>query len=317
MAVDEGKWFSKMLASRKTFAEYTKLNKRPLYPVILSKILCKSASISRLCGMENMLNEPNLVLSEVEWIKPNHLLINSIMSNEPNFDQRTSSIKYPESRIDQKMSNEPNLPGGQVAHLINEKRTKNHKQLSNEPNLCQKTIFFSLRQCRRLLSTHHCGGCLIPYCGGHYKKMQNEPNYHPINHFINEQLSNEPNFKNRQMNVNSLSKIGYVNFYSLDRRKNEPNLSHDRSIVACLPRIALAKEGRQRRWNPNFFRPILLNRYNQLGLTCGEPVKELLNNHLKNVFINPMKSKKTTNHTFFQAYQILFIFKPFIERKIL
>jgi len=105
MTVDEGKWFSKMLASRKTFAEHTKLNKRPLYPVILSKILCKSASICRLCGMKKM-------------------------QNEPNFAQRTSSIKHPVSRIEQILQNEPNLQ-----KTINEQRTMNYELLSNEPNL--------------------------------------------------------------------------------------------------------------------------------------------------------------------------------------
>jgi len=61
------------------------------------------------------------------------------MQNEPNFAQRTSSIKYPESNIEKKMRNEPNLPGCQITHLINEQRTTNYEQLSNEPNL-QKTI---------------------------------------------------------------------------------------------------------------------------------------------------------------------------------
>jgi len=67
------------------------------------------------------------------------------MQNEPNsnlvcpelvegFAHRTSSIKYPESRIEQKMSNKPNLQGGQITHLINEQRTINNKHFTNEPN---------------------------------------------------------------------------------------------------------------------------------------------------------------------------------------
>jgi len=57
MTVDEGKGFSKMLASRKTFAEHTKLNKRPLYPVILSKNFVPWC----LSGDEQkMSNEPNI-----------------------------------------------------------------------------------------------------------------------------------------------------------------------------------------------------------------------------------------------------------------
>ena len=54
--------------------------------------------------------------------------------NEPNFARRTSSIKYPESRFEKKMSNEPNLR--QIIHFNNEQRTMNNEQFSNEPNLC-------------------------------------------------------------------------------------------------------------------------------------------------------------------------------------
>ena len=65
MTVNEGKWFSKMLVSRKTFAEYTKMTKIPLYPVILSKTLRKSADKKSSClgafvaRNKKMQNEPN------------------------------------------------------------------------------------------------------------------------------------------------------------------------------------------------------------------------------------------------------------------
>jgi len=90
------------------------------------------------------------------------------MQNEPNFAQRTSSIKYPEPRIDQKMSNEPNLPGGQVAHLINEQRTKNHKQFSNEPNF--KITKINVSSLSKMV-------CANFHPLGHQK---NEPNTNPI-----------------------------------------------------------------------------------------------------------------------------------------
>ena len=175
--------------------------------VFFSVNLCQSA----ISADKKMQNEPNPVLSEVEWISQvAHLIneqrtmnicqtnpisaqinVNSVMTkyyineqrtmnnkqfpNEPNLNpfspattwrgclaptpamdvfyltvewakvdyaQRTSSIKYPESRIEQKMSNEPNLQGGQFAHLINEQRTMpalssvegNNEQFTNEPN---------------------------------------------------------------------------------------------------------------------------------------------------------------------------------------
>jgi len=73
------------------------------------------------------------------------------MQNEPNFAQRTSSIKYPESRIEQIMLNEPNLtPQINVTSVMtkyynNEPRTMsalsgvegNNEHFSNEPNLCR------------------------------------------------------------------------------------------------------------------------------------------------------------------------------------
>jgi len=96
-------------------------------------------------------------------------------SNEPNFAQDTPSIKYPESIIEQKMSNEPNLHGGKITHLINEQQTMpalssvegNNKQLSNEPNLTPKINVTSV---------------MTKYCNNEQRTMNSE------------QLSNEPNF---------------------------------------------------------------------------------------------------------------------------
>ena len=68
---------------------------------------------------------------------------NKKMQNEPNFAQRTSSIKYPESSIEKKMRNEPNFDktkNEQITHLINEQRTTNYEQLSNEPNFKNNKI---------------------------------------------------------------------------------------------------------------------------------------------------------------------------------
>jgi len=66
---------------------------------------------------KKMQNEPNLVLSEVEWISQVTHFYN---------EQRTMN--------NQQISNEPNLHGGKITHLINEPRTINNEQCSNEPN---------------------------------------------------------------------------------------------------------------------------------------------------------------------------------------
>jgi len=71
--------------------------------------------------------------------------MNKKMQNEPNFAQPTPSIKYPESRIEQIMQNEPNLHRAKATLFNNEQRTMpalssvegNYELFSNEPNLCR------------------------------------------------------------------------------------------------------------------------------------------------------------------------------------
>ena len=77
-------------------------------------------------------------------------------------------------------------------------------------------------------------------------------------------MQNEPNFKNTKINLTSLSKMVYSNFHPLQPQKNEPNLSHDLSIVACLPSVALmAKEGTffEGLWPKKSIAECLLKRY--------------------------------------------------------
>ena len=143
------------------------------------------------------------------------------MQNEPNFAQRTSSIKYPESRIEQKMSNEPNLQ-----KTINEQRTMpalssvegNYEQLSNEPNF--KTAKINLTS----LSKKACAN-FYPL-----QRQKNEPNSNQIlftglsiNQF-EQKIQNEPNFKNTKINVSSFIRKDYENKWPCGHRKNEPNL---------------------------------------------------------------------------------------------
>jgi len=192
---------------------------------------------------KKMQNEPNPVLSEVEWIsKVTHLINeqqtmnNEQLSNEPNL-QKT---------INKQFSNEPNFKNPQIR--VKSFMAKNYANFhpldrqKNEPNLCNtKSINNSLIY----PFTHLLINAI----------MQNEPNpvlsevewISKVTHLINEQrtmnnkqFSNEPNFKNTKIRVKPLNEMGYANFRPRTHQKNEPNYRDDLSIVAC----------RQRRWNP-------------------------------------------------------------------
>ena len=123
---------------------------------------------SAISADKNMQNEPNLVLSEVEWIKQithfineQRTMVNEQFTNEPNL-RKTNPIlpailsiyaiacalggKYlgvlcALGGFKQKMSNEPNLVLSevewikQITHFINEQRTMINEQFTNEPNL--------------------------------------------------------------------------------------------------------------------------------------------------------------------------------------
>ena len=100
---------------------------------------------------KNMRNEPNLHRDKItHFINDQRTMNNEHCTNEPNFAQRTSSISYPESRFEQKMSNEPNPVLSevewikQITHFINEQRTMNNELLSNEPNLEENKANFKL-----------------------------------------------------------------------------------------------------------------------------------------------------------------------------
>jgi len=107
---------------------------------------------------KKMQNEPNLVLSEVEWISPikdsliypsTHLLIHSIMSNEPNLPKvhRASSIRNRESSKKcqtNPISAKTNVTSVMTKNYNNEQRTKNRgkscKSLFPFSKLCKRGI---------------------------------------------------------------------------------------------------------------------------------------------------------------------------------
>ena len=138
--------------------------------------------------IKKMRNEPNPVLSEVEWIKQITHFIN---------EQRTMPALPALSKVEgssvegnnEHFSNEPNPVLSevewikQITHFINEQRKMNYEQLSNEPNF-------------------------------------DKTNY--------EQLSNEPNLKNHQINLSSVKTKNYNNeqrIMSNKRLQNEPNFN--------------------------------------------------------------------------------------------
>jgi len=82
-----------------------------------------------------------------------------------------------------------------------------------------------------------------------------------------QKISNEPNFKITKINLTLVEEMNYEKIHLFSRWQNEPNLSHDLSIVACLPCAALAKEGRQRRWNP------ISNTTNMAILNCEPAIR--------------------------------------------
>jgi len=114
--------------------------KVPKNPVILSKNL---VSLSLSGDKQKLSNEPNLSKRPVLRSLPP-------AKKEPNFRPINNLLIYPFTHllIDSFMSNEPNpvLPAlskvegsevewiSKVTHLINEQRTINYEQLSNEPN---------------------------------------------------------------------------------------------------------------------------------------------------------------------------------------
>jgi len=181
---------------------------------------------------------------------------NKNMSNEPNFAKRTSSIKYPESRIEQKMSNEPNLQGGQITYLINEQQTMNYKQLSNEPNFIHQINVTSVmtkyyNNEKQTISALPALPDLIVIEGskgegssakGNNELLSNEPNSNPFSPATtwrgclaptpavgvfcltferkaeNKKMSNEPNFRPFTHFINEQRTMNNEHF------SNEPNL---------------------------------------------------------------------------------------------
>ena len=150
------------------------------------------------------------------------------------------------------MKNEPNLPRCKVIHFINEQRTMpalpalstvegNNEHCSNEPNFKNPQITLTPVEITNYTNFNR------------FQHQKNEPNlcktnpiqtqfvlslskgygktnYEQVTHFINEQrtmnnehFSNEPNFKNTQINLTSFTAVNYGNFHPLEHRKNEPN----------------------------------------------------------------------------------------------
>jgi len=108
---------------------------------------------------KKMQNEPNPVLSEVEWIKPITHLIN------------------------EQFTNEPNLHRGKITHLINEQRTMNNCQTNpiyppiNVTSVMTKYYNNEQRTIPALSSVE-----------GNNEQLSNEPNFKPAAL----ELSNEP-----------------------------------------------------------------------------------------------------------------------------
>jgi len=162
------------------------------------------------------------------------------MQNEPNFAQRTSSIKYPESRIEQILSNEPNLPRGKITHLINEQQTMNNEQLSNEPNKNPiLPAILSIYAIGCSLDGKYLG--VLGALGGYKQKISN------FGLGFNQsmkKMQNEPNLKITRINVNSFTAVNYDNLYSLENPKNEPNLrENEPNVQENKPNFDLAESG--------------------------------------------------------------------------
>ena len=130
-----------------------------------------------------------------------------------------TSIKYPESSIEQKMSNEPNfskrpdhptnntvIPAKAGIQSINQQRTMNNQLCSNEPNLSIRPVLRSSPSAKKEPNLLH-----DLSIDQFEQKMQKEPNLRQITHYNNEprtmpalssvegnyeQFSNEPNFEN-------------------------------------------------------------------------------------------------------------------------
>ena len=81
---------------------------------------------------EHPTNQPVSMSKNISESSVSSVAKNKKMSNEPNFAQRTSSIKGPESIIEQKMSNEPNSTSPELVEGSSVEG--NYEQMSNEPN---------------------------------------------------------------------------------------------------------------------------------------------------------------------------------------
>jgi len=153
------------------------------------------------------------------------------MQNEPNFDQSTSSIKYPESSTETKMLNEPN--SNPIYAVFRPKTTITMK---NEPNLNSIKAKFAINMLSwpavRIIFSAACKA------GATYVVL-NHPPAKTAYRFpsSNNKLSNEPNFKNRQINVNDVPGKDYMKNDASAHRKNEPN-----SIPICQNIICFAPE---------------------------------------------------------------------------
>jgi len=179
-------------------------NKQTLKLTILLT-LCLSVLVAMNKNMQFMpkVNEPNSNLVCPELVE--------------GFAQSTSSNKYPASRIEQKMSNEPNLKNTKIsATSLSKRKCANFHPIThrkNEPNTNPiLPAILSIYAIGCSLDGKYLG--VLCALGGFEQKIQNEPNpvlsevewISPITHLVNEQrttnyeqFSNEPNLRPRYL----------------------------------------------------------------------------------------------------------------------
>ena len=165
------------LCCSKTFVVRKKLNQqnKKMQNEPNSNLICgKTTNEQRTMNNELLSNEPNLKNTKISATSlPKRKCANFYpfdrQKNEPNLCKTnpiTNSLIYPFTHllINAIMLNEPNLPGCQITHLINEQPTMNHEQFSNEPNF--KNTKISVTQLSKMA-----------YSNFHrFKRRKNEPN---------------------------------------------------------------------------------------------------------------------------------------------
>jgi len=225
MAVVEGKRFSQMLASRKTFAENTRLAK-------ITCLSCNPVKNSVPSVATNKKCETNPIYSV---FRPKTTMM---MKNEPNSNPICDKTPYflASGTVGGCLAPTPVVV---VFCLTVERRATLFKKIPNEPNLLNAKMNLNPVKTMNYMEN------------GAFSPPKNEPNlknpqinekvllFTPLfskkqnfstkrillfTTFRPEKMRNEPNLKNTKINVSSFITKCYENIWLSGPRKNEPNL---------------------------------------------------------------------------------------------